>query len=73
MAFQITDKNEIIMPKSFGGAFKFTEVIFREAYTIGLHDEARMAIEPDDVPFIPESSKDTAPILEVLKEMEKLK
>lgn len=73
MAFQITDKNEIVMPRSFEGAFKFTEVVFKEAYTIGLMDEARMAIEPDDNPFIPESHKDTAPILDVLKEMEKLK
>lgn len=73
MAFQITDKNEIVMPKSFDGAFKFTEVVFCEAHSIGLMDEARIAIEPYDVPFIPESCKNNAPILEVLKEMEKLK
>ena len=73
MAFQITDKNELVMPKSFDGAFKFTDVVFKEAYSIGLMDESRVAIEPNDVPYIPESCKDTAPILEVFKEMEKLK
>lgn len=73
MAFQITDKKEIVMPESFKGAFKFTDVVFKDAYSIGLMDEARIAIESDDTPYIPESCKDTAPVLEVLKEMEKLK
>ena len=73
IAFQITKNNEIVMPKSFEGAFKFTKIVFKDAYSIGIKDEARIAIEPDDVPYIPESCKDTAPILEVLKEMDKLK
>lgn len=71
MAFQITDRNEIEMPKSFSDAFKFTGVEFRDAYTIGATDEAQIAIEPNDTPYIPDGIKETAPILVVLENMKK--
>lgn len=70
-AFRITDSNSIIMPESFDDAFKFTEVEFRDAYLISMADDARIAIEPNDVPFIPEEMRDTAPILEVLEDMKR--
>ena len=72
MAFHINEDNTIDMPFSFEGAFKFTDVEFREAYQISNTDYARMALEPDDNPLIPESSKDNAPVLEVMKEMENI-
>lgn len=72
MAFQITESNTIIMPKSFDDAFKFTCVEFREAYMIGVTDEARIAIEPDDNPIIPKELKDEVPIVKVLEDMKKL-
>lgn len=71
MAFQITDRNEIEMPKSFSDAIKFTGVEFRDAYTIGATDEAQIAIEPNDTPYIPDGIKETAPILVVLENMKK--
>lgn len=72
-AFQITDRNEIKMPESFTDAFKYTGVEFRDAYTIDITDEAQIAIEPDDTPFIPDGLKETAPILKVLENMRNIK
>lgn len=72
MAFHINEDSTIDMPSSFEGAFKFTAVEFREAYQISNTDYARMALEPDDNPLIPESTKDNAPVLEVMKEMKNI-
>lgn len=68
-AMQISDDFKLIMPENFKSAFRYTDVVFVNAYEISEHDEARMAIEPSDVPIIPESKIDTAPIIEVLEKM----
>lgn len=72
MACHINDDNTIQMPTSFEDAFKFTEVEFWDAYNISNIDNARMAIEPDDNPFIPEASKENAPILKVLAALKEI-
>ena len=69
MAFQITENNMIDEPDSFADAFKYTGVEFRDAYMINVTDEARVALEPDDVPLIPDDAKDSAPVLMVMKEL----
>ena len=72
MACHINDDNTIQMPTSFDDAFKFTGVEFWDAYKISNVDNARMAIEPDDRPFIPEASKSDAPILNVLAALKEI-
>ncbi len=72
MAFQISDDNAVALPESFNDAFIFSDIEFREAHLIGLDDEARIAIEPDDNPYIPQEAKDTAPVVKVLKELQKV-
>lgn len=72
MAFHINEDNTIDMPSSYEGVFKFTDVEFVEAYQISNTDYARIALLPDDNPFIPELSKDNAPVLEVIQEMKKI-
>lgn len=72
MACHINDANTIDMPTTFDDAFKFTGVEFWDAYKISNVDNARMAIEPDDKPFIPEASKNDAPILEVLATLKEI-
>lgn len=71
MTFQMAGGNSIIMPESFDDAFRFDGIEFREAYTIGVTDEARIAIEPDDNPYIPEYMNE-APIMKVLEEIRNL-
>lgn len=66
MACHITNDNAIDIPTAIDDAFDFTGVEFWDAHKISKVDNVRMAIEPDDNPFIPETSKDDAPILEVL-------
>ena len=65
-AFQIDYNKQIIMPENFKDVFKFTTIEFRNAWEIGLDDMATLALNPDDVPFIPEGKKDIAPVLEVM-------
>lgn len=72
MAFQITENNNIIMPNSFDEAFKFNDVEFREAYLIDINDDAQIAIEPDDNPYIPKEIDETAPIIRVLEGMREI-
>lgn len=72
MACHINVANTIDMPTSFDDAFKFTGVEFWDAYKISSVDNARMAIEPDDRPFIPEASKSDAPILNVLAALKEI-
>lgn len=67
MAFEIDRNNQIIMPKNLNDAYKFTNIEFRNAWEIEIDDMAKMAIEPDDDPYIPEDKKDNAPIIKVLK------
>ena len=66
---QISDDFQLIMPDNFKSAFRYTDVVFVNAYEISEHDEAKMAIEPNDDPYIPESKRDSAPIIEVLENM----
>lgn len=73
MALQVKSNEQIIIPENFEGAFKFTNIEFRNAWEIGLDDMAILALEPDDEPFIPESKKDIAPILEVMDMFRKLR
>lgn len=40
---------------------------FREAWTIGVNDEASMAILPTDTPIIPEDRKEYAPVIELIQ------
>ena len=61
------------MPENFNDAFKFTTIEFRNAWEIRLDDMATLALEPDDEPFIPESKKDIAPVLEVMDMFRKLR
>lgn len=72
-AFQIDNDKQIIMPENFNDAFKFTTIEFRNAWEIRLDDMATLALEPDDEPFIPESKKDIAPVLEVMDMFRKLR
>ena len=73
MAFQIDSNNRIIMPENLNEAYKFTNVEFRNAWEIEMDDMAKIAIEPDDEPFIPEDKKDNAPIIEVIKMLRSVK
>lgn len=73
MALQIKSNEQIIISENFEGAFKFTNIEFRNAWEIGLDDMAILALEPDDEPFIPESKKDIAPILDVMDMFRKLR
>lgn len=68
-AMQISDDYQLIMPDNFKSAFRYTDVVFVNAYEISEQDEAKMAIEPNDDPFIPENKRDSAPIIEVLENM----
>ena len=61
------------MPENFKDVFKFTTIEFRNAWEIGLDDMATLALNPDDVPFIPEGKKDIAPVLEVMDMFRKLR
>ena len=65
-AFQIDNNKQLLMPENFKDVFKFTTIEFRNAWEIGLDDMATLALNPDDVPFIPEGKKDIAPVLEVM-------
>ena len=68
-AFALGLQKQIVMPSSFEGAFRFNNIEFRNAWEIGVNDMAKIAIEADDDVFIPEDKKDTAPVIEVLREL----
>ena len=72
-AFQIDNNKQLLMPKNFKDVFKFTTIEFRNAWEIGLDDMATLALNPNDVPFIPEGKKDIAPVLEVIDMFRKLR
>ena len=73
MAVAIKENNSFDMPSSFDSAYKFTHVEIRDAYQIDLSDPARMALRPDDEPFIPDNLTGDAPVLKVLEELKNIK
>lgn len=72
-AFEMGPEKQIVMPPRFDGAFRFNNIEFRNAWEINDHDMAKIALEADDNPFIPEDRKETAPINEVLKQFREIK
>lgn len=48
-------------------AIPFSNIEFREAWSIGLNEQAMVGLRPGDNPVIPSNHADDAPILEVLK------
>ena len=46
-------------------------IVFREAWEVGVHDMDNSTILPDDEPIIPEEHKSDAPVIELLKEKRK--
>lgn len=73
MAIAIKEDNSFDMPSSFDSAYKFTHVEIRDAYQIDLSDPARVALRPDDEPFIPDNLTGDAPVLKVLEELKNIK
>lgn len=69
MAFQIDNKHQISISNDFKEAYKFTNIVFKNAWEIGVHDFEKIALNKNDEPFIPEEEKTTAPIIEVIKEL----
>lgn len=69
MAVATKEDNSFDMPSSFDSAFKFTNVVIRDAYQIDSSDPARVALRPDDAPYIPDDRTEDAPVLKVLEEM----
>lgn len=55
------------MPEKFTRKFRFSEVEFREAWTIGIKEEACCILGPEDNPVIPEGHETDAPVLAVLE------
>lgn len=72
MAYCIIDDNTLVKPSSFKGAFKFSNIEIIDAYKIDSHNPARQALEPNDSPFIPETMKENAPVLQVLEELKNI-
>ncbi len=52
-------------------AIPFSNIEFREAWSIGLNEQAIVGLRPGDNPVIPSNHADDAPILEVLKWFQK--
>lgn len=72
-AFALDPQKQIVMPPSYEGSFWFYNIEFRNAWEIGVCDMAKIAIEADDDPFVPEDKKDAASVIEVLWELKKAK
>lgn len=60
------------IPRKFTKALRFTDIEFKEAWSIGNGDEACFALGPDDNPVIPEEHKGDAPVLALLESLHKL-
>lgn len=73
IAFALDSQKQIVMPSSFKNAFRFNNIEFRNAWEIGINDMAKIAIEADDEPYIPEGKKDSAPVFDVMRESRKVK
>lgn len=71
MAVAIKEDNSFDMPSSFDSAYKFTNIEIRDAYQIDSSDPARVALRPDDAPFIPDDLTESAPVLKVIDELRK--
>ena len=69
MAVATKEDNSFDMPSSFDSAFKFTNVVIRDAYQIDSSDPARVALRPDDAPYIPDDRTEDAPVLKALEQM----
>lgn len=72
-AFKLNIDKKIEMPSNFDSAFRFNSIEFRNAWEISNHDIAKIALEGDDDPYIPKDKKNSAPIVEVMKELRSLK
>lgn len=53
--------------KRYNRIIPITNIVFREAWEVGVNDVDSPTILPDDDPIIPESHKIDAPVLELLK------
>ena len=69
IALAIDENNHFEMPKDLADAIEVSSVVITDAWRLTAGNPACNALECDDDPFIPDSEKDTAPVLEVLKEM----
>ena len=68
-ALAIDENNRFEMPDDLADAIEVSSVVIADAWRLTAGNSACNALEWDDDPFIPDSEKDTAPVLEVLKEM----
>lgn len=69
IALAIDENNHFEMPKDLADAIEVSSVVITDAWRLTAGNPACNALEWDDDPFIPDSEQDTAPVLEVLKEM----
>jgi hypothetical protein len=72
MALAIDNNNQIQVPDDFEEAIEVTSIVIIDAWRITDSSMAVNALEWDDDPLIPESEKNTAPILEVLENLRKI-
>lgn len=73
LPLELDARNRIVQPRDFSRVFKFTRIEFREAFEISTSDLAKISLESDDIPFIPEGRENDAPVIKVLEELRKLK
>ena len=59
--------------KRFEKMIPVTNVVFREAWEIGINDQDCAAILPNDDPIIPEEYQHDAPVLKLMEEKNKRK
>ena len=69
MAMEMTSDNKIVVPKSFADSFPCTRVQIKYAWEVSCYDEAFIALEPDDNPYIPEEHIADAPVLKALESL----
>lgn len=72
IALAIDENNHFEMPKDLADAIEVSSVVITDAWRLTAGNPACNALEWDDDPLIPDSEKDTAPVLEVLKEMREM-
>lgn len=66
----MNDKNEMDLfdkNKRYGKLIPVQNIVFREAWEIGINDQDYVAILPNDDPIIPEEHLYDAPVLKVLQ------
>jgi len=59
--------------KRFDRIIPISNVVFREAWEVGVNDMDSSTILPDDDPIIPDAHLEDAPVLELLKKKRMLK